>query len=134
MVGDYMRTTDNIYIGESKIPLWVKFMFFWNIAVIIVGMMIYQVIPFNLGQFMGGYILLWWCTGIPFVAEKIMPGLNDKETRIERIFKKKLIERYIGGEVISYNRKEKVHKVLDRGKTLKVRYSKGHLLVEEDKI
>ncbi|AYC54126.1 hypothetical protein N0B30_23295 [Bacillus subtilis] len=127
-----MRISSEIYVGEPKIPIWVKFVIIWNIIMITVGVIVYQIAPFNLGRYILIYILLWWFTGFPFVAEKFMHGFSKEETRIDSMYKKKLIKRHIGGEVLSYDRKEKTYKVLDRGKFLKVKYYKGHLLVEED--
>ncbi|MCY7780153.1 hypothetical protein MOB41_17265 [Bacillus haynesii] len=126
-----MRISDDIYVGEPKIPIWIKFVFIWNVIVISADVIIHQITPLSLGQYILIYFLLWWFTGLPFVAEKFMLGFSKEETRIDSIYKKKLIKRHIGGEVVSYDRKEKTYKVLDRGKFLKVKYYKGHLLVEE---
>lgn len=126
-----MRASENIYVGESKIPTWVKFFFIWNVIVISVCVIVYEIAPVNLFQCILIYFFLWWFTGLPFVAEKFMLGLNTKETKIDEIYKKKLIKRHVGGEVISYDREEKSWKVLDRGNTLNVKYNKGYLLVEK---
>ncbi|MEC2189679.1 MULTISPECIES: hypothetical protein [Bacillus subtilis group] len=127
-----MRASENIYVGESKIPTWVKFFIVWNVIVISVCVIIYETAPVNLFQCVLIYFLLWWFTGFPFVAEKFMYGFSKAETRIDWIYKKKLIKRHIGGEVISYDLKEKTWEVLDRGKILKVKFNKGYLLMEED--
>ncbi|MED5050234.1 hypothetical protein P9738_20415 [Bacillus siamensis] len=127
-----MRPSENIYVGESKIPAWVKFFIVWNVIVISVCVIVYQTVPVNLFQCILIYFLLWWFTGLPFVAEKFLPVHNTKDTKIDEIYKKRLIKRHVGGEVISHHREEKTWKVLDRGKTLNVKYNKGYLLVEED--
>ncbi|MEC2403638.1 hypothetical protein ABES35_06205 [Bacillus subtilis] len=127
-----MRASENIYVGESKIPTWVKFFITWNVIVISICAIVYEIAPVNLFQCIMIYFLLWWITGLPFVAEKFLPVHNTKDTKIDEIYKKRLIKRHVGGEVISYHREEKTWMVLDRGKTLNVKYNKGYLLVEED--
>lgn len=129
-----MRVSDDIYVGEPKIPIWVKFFIIWNVIVISICVIVYQIAPVNLFHCIMIYFLLWWFTGLPFAAEKFLPVLdNTKDTKIDEIYKKRLIKRHIGGEVVSYDRKEKTYKVLDRGKFQKVKFYKGHLLVEEIK-
>ncbi|WP_270568375.1 hypothetical protein [Bacillus sonorensis] len=128
-----MHIFDDIYVGEPKLPIWVKFFIIWNVIGISICAIIYQIAPVNLFQCIVIYFLLWWFTGYPFVAEKFMHGLSKEDTRIDRIYQKKLIKRHIGGEIVSYDRKGKTYKVLDRGKFLKVKFYKGRLLVEEIK-
>lgn len=128
-----MRMAENIYVGESKIPTWIKFFIIWNVIVISICVIVYQIAPVDIFKCILIYFLFWWFTGLPFVAEKFMPGfVNTKETKIDEIYKKKLIKRHVGGEVISYDREKKTWKILDRGKSLNVKYTKGYLLVEED--
>jgi hypothetical protein len=127
-----LRISDDIYVGEPKIPIWVKFFIIWNVIVISICAIVYQIAPVNLFHCVMIYFFLWWFTGIPFIAERIMYGLSKEETRIDRIYQKKLIKRHIGGEIISYDREKKTWKVLDRGGILRIRLNKGYLLVEEE--
>ncbi|MGM0750227.1 MAG: hypothetical protein ACQEUS_20865 [Bacillota bacterium] len=123
--------SENIYVGKSKISTWVKFVTIWNVIVISVDVILYQTTPVNLFQCITIYVLLWRVTGLPFVAEKFMCGLPTGETRIDWIYKKKLIKRHVGGEIITYDREGKTWRVIDRGKNLKVKINKGYLLIEE---
>lgn len=106
-----MHISDDIYVGEPKIPIWIKFFIVWNVIVISICAIVYQFAPVSPFQCMMIYFLLWWFTGFPLVAEKFMFGFSKEETRIDSMYKKKLIKRHIGGEVLSYDRKEKTYKV-----------------------
>lgn len=74
-----MRASENIYVGESKIPTWVKFFIMWNVIVISICAIVYEIAPVNLFQCIKGDspVKAIWMT-----SQKMCKSLYDIQQEI----------------------------------------------------